>query len=1209
MTETGNKAMAQIFPFTFLGRTEIRLGNGGISSSCFDKAAALLTWLSLSGGWRSRSEITSLLWPGLSEQRGRANLSQLLLVLSRRTGSGPRIEKERDALRLRFPGDVEPENAVDVLQFLSDAPPPGCHRLHAPSRCSRCRERIHFRQSLYRGEFLQGETLPNSPPFRLWVEDMRRNLSERKGVLDRLLAGQIESFSREVAGRISREWRPLTVLCVLVQGNDRQSAEEILEFIEPWRRSSERLLRDRNGEVAKFRKPGLLAYFGYPAAREEDARMAAKSALEILASFSRLPDNENLEIRAVIHSGSAACDLLRDIPDATGERTDETVSFVRQSPAGRAVASETAMASLGSHFRSVRWGRGALPQGGSLSLHVLEEERSAIPSERLFIGRDRELATLEEAWRRGTEGNPGVFWIIGEPGIGKSALVNFFARSVSRNRKPAGTVRILSCLPEFRDTPWFPLRKLYQTAASGEEKESTPSSPSNDPSLSPGQLPEVSLFRRPDSFVTDMRNDPGQTPEERREKTELFLMDLLLETLRTSPLLLVVEDVHWADYATLSLLRRILGLRSPPPALLLLTCRTGKQPPVLPSPDSENRLVLSPLDRHQSRALVEQTVAGLSPDRMRTILDLGDGIPLYLRELATAPETPEKGHPSEPSVPAGLQALMASRIDLLGSLREIAQVSACIGQSVPTDLLMEVGVEGWDESRILSGVDALLKQGVLEKDADNPPTFIFHHSLLREALLSSLPAPFLRRTHARIASVLRSRFREWVDREPEFLAGHLARSGECNEAITTWIKASEKASAQGFPEHARDHLEQALKLVPGIPDPSQRQDRAQEILTALAQASWFTHGVGSDYVHNLCAQRDEMIDTLHVSAKTFPVFYSLWATTNARSGPLESRPFLQKLEKALQLPDLSPADSCQTLFALGEDALWRGDLKTAGQLFEEPLSRQRASDDPPSFLTIYGEDCAVRCLASLSLVRWQQGFGQTALSLVRQAQERSLAISSPASYAHSLHYEISLHLFQNEPEHVLKVSRQALNWAERHGFYQWKILALLAMGWAQGNPEGYRIARDIGEALRATVPGLSSVLSLIEADTALRAGLSQEALNRVLQAREDAERKGIRLFYPEFFRLEGEARLRLLSGKKQPARTCFLEAIGHASEAGAPRLALKALLSWLKAFPGEPSPAQTVLDTFPRQEPCAQLSEALFLSGLQKSLPLNPLPG
>ena len=1201
VAETGKNGRDHPFLFTFLGRTEIRLGEGRISSSCFDKAAALLTWLSLSGSLRSRSEITSLLWPNLSEQRGRANLSQLLLVLSRKTASGTRIEKERDALRLRFPAEADPERVVDVLQFLSDAPPPGCQRLHAPARCSRCREQIRFRQSLYRGEFLQGESLPNSPPFRLWVEDMRRKLSERKGVLDRLLSGQIESFPPEVSGRVSREWRPLTVLCVLVQGKDRQTAEEILECIEPWRRSSESLLRNRGGEVAKFRKPGLLAYFGYPSAREEDARMAATSALEILASFSSLPEYGTLEIRTVIHSGPAACDLLREIPDATGERTDETVSFVRQAPAGKAVASETAMARLGQHFRSVRRGRGVLPQGGFMSLHVLEPEHSAIPSESLLIGRDRELATLKEAWKHAAEGISGLFWIIGEPGIGKSALVNFFVRSVCMDSEPAKNVRILSCLPEFRETPWFPLRKLFRNTESGR------SSPSDAAFLSPRQRPEDCLFLFPDSSLRDRQDLPDLTPEERREKTELFLLDVLLETVQGSPLLLVVEDVHWADYATLSLLRRILDRKPMPPALLLLTCRSGKCPPFLPSPESGNLLELAPLDRHHSRTLVEQTVPGLSPHRMRTILDLGDGIPLYLRELATAPKPTENGHVSfGTSVPAGLQGLMASRIDLLGDLREIAQVSACIGQSVPSDLLMHVGVEGWDERRVLSGIDVLLRQGVLEKDADNPPIFIFHHSLLREALLSSLPAPFLRKTHARIASTLRSHFREWVDREPEFLAGHLARSGACDEAISTWIMASENASARGFPEHAREHLEYALRLVPEISDPSRRQEREQEILTALAQASWFTHGVGSDYVRDLLRQRDAVLETLHVSTKTFPVFYSLWATTNARSGPLESRPLLQLLEKALQLPDLSPADTCQTLFALGEDALWRGELNTAGQFFEDALSRQKASDTPPSFLTIYGEDSVVRCLASLSIVRWQQGFGQTALSLVRQAEEHSLAISNPASYAHSLHFELTLHLFQDEPEQVLKVGRQAVEWAERHGFYQWKILALLAIGWARGNPEGYRNAREVGEALRATLPGLSSVLSLIEADAALRAGMAEEALNGVLQARDDAERKGVRLFYPEFFRLEGEARLRLRSEEKETARNRFLEAIGHASEAGAPMLALKALLSCLRAFPGEPSPAQNVLDTFPRKEPCAKLREALFLSGVQTTLSENP---
>jgi class 3 adenylate cyclase len=1193
VAETASNATDGNFVLKFLGRSEIRLGTEWSASPVFDKAAALLSWLSVSGGFRSRSEISSLLWPDFPERRGRANLSQLLLVISRRSGDESPVEKERDALRLALPPDENGKSRIDVLEFLSDTPPPGCSRLHAPARCSRCRERILFRQSLYRGEFLQGESLPDALPFRIWVEETRKKLSDRKNVLDRLLAGRIEPFPLTTTGGISREWRPLTVLCVLVRGKENLAAEDILESIEHWRRSAETIVRNRGGELEKFRKPGLLAYFGYPLSREEDTRMAATSALEILESFSRFQGNGNLEIRAIVHSGTAACDLVRGIPDATGERTDETDFLIQQAPAGRAVATETAMARLKPSFRTNRWGRGSLPRGGFLNLHILEPAGNESSYDRLLIGRGKELATLQKIWEKAAKGEQRSIWITGEPGIGKSALTNAFVRSVRMNHRNPGTVLRFFCLPEFRDTPWFPVRRFLRDTVGSAHMATSDALRF----LSEVRLPDEELL--PEEKRLFSRNT---LPEERRQKTEEILLDVLLETAQPSPLLVVVEDIHWSDYATLSLLRRMLSRRSPSPAMLLLTCRSGKIPSFLPFPDAGDRLELLPLNRKQSRTLVEQAVPGLSPAHMRSILDLGDGIPLYLHELATAGK--DEHSPLTTPVPAGIQNLMAARIDLLEGLRELALVAACIGQSVPAGLLTEVGVEGWDNGRILSGIDTLLERGVLEKDSDNPPTFVFHHALLREALLASLPPSFLRKTHGRIAVALRARFGEWIDREPEFLAVHLAQAGECDEAITTWIEASEKATARGYPEHAREHLEHALGLVPGIEDPFKRRKREQEVLTALAQASWFTHGVGSDYVHDICQRRDAIFDTLEVSKKTFPVFYSLWATTNARYGLQESRKFLERLEEARHLPDLSTADTCQIQFALGENALWRGCLDQAGRFFEGCIDRRRtASPAPPSFFTVYGEDSAVQSLASLALVRWQQGFGLTALDLVRQAAGIAKDVSHPGPLGHALNYELYLRLFRNEPDHVLDVSRRALEWAERHGFYQWKVLALLARGWAQGDPEGYRLAREIGAAIREIVPGLSSAPALVEAGAALRAHMPEEALHVVIRAREDAEEKGIRLFYPEFFRLEGEARRLLNPSDATISRRLFLEAIGIARKEGAAMLALKALLSYLKAFPGEAVPARDVLDNFPREEGCAELDEALLLSGLPDTSP------
>lgn len=1190
----------------FLGRPEIRLGEAWTSSPVFDKASALLTWLTLSGTFRSRSEITALLWPDLSERRGRANLSQLLLVLSRRSGGRFPVEKDRDSLRVRFPPGEDGESVVDVLQFLSDDPPPGCSRLHSPARCPRCRDRIRFRLSLYRGDFLQGESLPASLPFRLWVEETRKTLLGRKIALDRLLTAQNGSLPARRG--VSREWRPLTVLCVLVQGKEKLTTDDILESIEPWRRPAETIVRDRGGELAKFRKPGLLAYFGYPLAREEDPRMAATSALEILDSFSRLPGKEHLDIRAVVHSGPAACDLFREIPDATGERTDEAVSLVRQTPSGRAVGSETAMSCLRPHFRMTRRGQIALPQGGLLPYYILEPDPDESASGRPLTGRGRELETLRSLWEKAAKGKPQSLWIVGEPGIGKSALTNAFIRSIRKNREIPATVRTLSCLPEFRDTPWFPLRRFLRTNTSSSVSASVDLR-KTPPETRPLFPEEISFFFPNDFDARSAgggRATTGQTPEERRQTTERLLLDVLLETDGAAPLLLVVEDVHWSDYATLSLIRKILDRRSAIPALILLTCRSGKLPSFLPPPDPEGLLELQPLDRRNSRTLIDQIVPGLPPARMRSILDLGDGIPLYLQELATAGKS-ENSCP-DTLVPASLQGLMASRIDHLGDLREIALVAACLGQSVPADLLMQVGVEEWDSARILDGIAALTERGVLEKDSDNPPAFVFHHALLREALLASLPPLFRRKTHARIAEILRARFGEWVEREPEILAWHLAQSEEWDDAISTWIGASEKTAARGYPEHAREHLEHALKLVDGIGDPVQRREREQEILTALGQASWFTHGVGSDYVQDILKRRDAIVDTLEASAKTFPVFYSHWATTNARHGPLESGKFLQRLEEIRNLPDLSAADNCQIWFALGEDALWRGNLAEAGRSFEDCISRRRAIGPcPPSFFTIYGEDSAVQCLASLSLVRWQQGFGRTALSLVRQAGKVARDIAHPGSYARSLNYELYLRLFRNEPDHVLEVARTAQIWAERHGYHQWKVLALLAQGWAQGDRGGYRLARDIGAAVRETVPGLASVPALIEAGAALRAGLPEEALHVVLQARTDAEKRGVRLFYPEFFRLEGEARCLLDPSARTSARRLFLEAIGIAVKEGAPMLALKGVLSYLKAFPGEEVPFPGVLTGFPRTEACAELDEVLLLSGLPDA-PLQNTP-
>ena len=624
---------------------------------------------------------------------------------------------------------------------------------------------------------------------------------------------------------------------------------------------------------------GILALFGYPQAHENDAERAARASLAIQRALAELNRKNagtatpELTARIGLDTGTAVLDARGEIygdvaniaarVQALAEPGAVLVTAqVQRQVAGLFVAEDQGTHALKGVSEPIALYRLVRASGGGRR----SGQRNLTP----FVGRDEEIATLMRRWERARQGDGQLVLIVGEPGLGKSRLIEEFYAHLSDT--PHTWVE-WSCSQLLQNTPLHPVgewgRQRFGGADVPAERrladlENTLAQVKLDPLENASLLAPLLDIPLPKERVSAL------APEELRRRQLAALTNLVMAGAKVQPVVLAFEDLHWADPTTLDVLRGIAERGALVPLYIVATARPEFRPP-WGMRSHHGTISLAPLDRAEVREMVAELSArhALARDVVDDVAARTGGVPLFVEEVTRLLlERGEQG--SAQAIPPTLQQSLMARLDRLGSAREVAQIGSVIGRGFSYKLLKAVA--GLDDGALeaalekLSEADIVLVEGVLP-DSD----YRFKHALIQDAAYENLLKSRRQDLHARIAMEIETHFAEIGEQRPELLAHHATQAGLIDRAVVQWGKAGRKSVSRSAMAEAVSQLRRGLELVPALPDTPGRQRLELELQSALGGALVASRGIAAPETGSAYARARVLCEQLGDSVSLIPV--------------------------------------------------------------------------------------------------------------------------------------------------------------------------------------------------------------------------------------------------------------------------------------------------------------------------------------------------
>jgi class 3 adenylate cyclase/predicted ATPase len=881
----------------------------------------------------------------------------------------------------------------------------------------------------------------------------------------------------------------------------RMEPEDLREVISAYQKCVAETVQRFGGFVAKYMGDGVLVYFGYPQAHEHDAERAVRAGLELVAQVASVKSSVPLQARVGIATGLVVVGDLIGSGEAqergiVGETPNLAARLQALAEPNSVVIAESTRKLLGNLFeleelgaRDLKGIAGPVRAWTALRPSWVESRFEALHASGLteLVGREEELEILVRRWSKAKSGEGQVVLLPGEAGIGKSRLTAALLERLAT--EPHARLRYF-CSPQQTDSALYPIiRQMERTAGLAHGDSAQVKLDKLD-----ALLAQTSTSTQDAALFADMLSLPNDgryqsldmTSEQRRQRT-LEALESQVEALsRSTPVLMIFEDAHWADPTSLEAFSRAVDRLQSLRVLLIVTFRPEFDPPWI-GRSYVAALTLNRLAQRDTDAMIDSVVGNeLIPANIRQdIIERTDGIPLFVEEMTKAVLEAESDGAAKrtaaavPSpflaVPASLQASLMARLDRLGPAKEVAQIGAAIGREFSHALLAAVAHKS--EADLGSALERLVTAGLLFRQGVPPhATYLFKHALLQDAAYGTLLREPRRALHARVAETIESQFADVIESQPELLARHCAEAGFIEKAASWWGRAGQRSLERSALLEAIEQFKCGLAeiaMTPGTP-----ALRREEIRLQVALINPLMHVKGQtapetikavDQARLLIEKAEGLGEAPEDPLLLFSVLYGFWVGSYvAGNGNI----VCDLADKFLALAEKQTATAPLMIGhrMVGTSMLFTGHLTQGRAHLDQAIALYNPATHRPLAMR-FNQDDLVSSLIRRSQALWSLGYPDAALVDVDRALKEAREIGHVASLAFALSAQCWLHVDRGNYGVADRLVDELLDFADDKGVVFWKAGAIVCRGWL------FSLTGKALEAVKMTSSGLTALRS------------------------------------------------------------------------------------------------------------------------------------
>jgi class 3 adenylate cyclase/tetratricopeptide (TPR) repeat protein len=992
----------------------------------------------------------------------------------------------------------------------------------------------------------------------------------------------------------SAERRQVTVMFSDLVGSTALSArmdpEDLREVIAAYHKCVAETVRRFDGFVAQYLGDGVLVYFGYPQAHEDDAERAVRAGLELVAAVIALRTRVSLQTRVGIATGVVVVGDLMDSGNApergiVGETPNLAARLQALAGPNGIVIADATRRQIGGLFELRDLGPQSLKgfSGTPQAWEVLGESSIASRFEALhsrstsLVGRDEEIELLLRRWNQAKTGDGRIVLISAEPGIGKSRLTEAVEECIAQ--EPHRRLRYF-CSPHHQDSAFYPFIGHLEHSAGFARNDDTEARRRKLAELAA----TIGMLNGDLPLLADLLSLVGTgsipnlelTPQRKKEKTFDLLIRGLEVVARQQPLLMVFEDVHWIDPTSRELLDLTLARIERLPVLLIATFRPEFHPPWVGQPHV-TMMTLPRLGRRESAALVRQlagNAAELPTDLLDEIIERTDGVPLFLEEVTKAileaAEAPggdgaRSVVPAIPGqrakVPATLQASLMARLDRLGpAAREMAQTGAAIGREFSYDIVSAVTAR--PVADVQAALDRLVGSGLVFQRGTPPAAdYQFKHALVQDTAYGTLLRGPRQALHGRIAVAIENRASERVEREPEILAHHWAEAGNAQRAVGYWLEAGRRAAARSANREAVAHLSRGADMVTSLPEGTEAMRLELALQLALGPAVMSIRGFGAPEAVVAYRRAQDLAETLGDSRSLFAAIWGLWLTTGQYVEIDRRAELVDELFRVAE-PLKDTALELQAHHAAWATLIFRGELDSSQEHVRRGLQLYDRKAHGDHAILYGGHDPAVCGTGQGAMALWMLGYPDQAMESGRRSIALANDLAHQPSVGHALWFTGVAYMMRRDVSAVLSLAEQLVELSRDRGMAQYQTIGGIMRGWARAQSgaieDGLIELRAAIDAHRGNATVLVGFFAVSLAETELLGGHIDEAASALALAL--GAQKNESVWTSDISRVTGDLRLAQSPADLHAANQMYNEAISIARGCNAKSLELRAAL-------------------------------------------------